>query len=142
MRRIKGFRASGSGDMGVSKNRGAQYSTLNSRILIIRTPKIRYHSVPPFSETPILCQEVGVPRLWVLLTAQPLRALLHLAKLSKIPSNPTSPNPNPLKPKALGFCWRVRTGTSSEVSLSPARTPICGESQGSFLQVDSWVLRF
>ena len=25
--------------MGVSKNRGSQYSTLNSRILIIRTPK-------------------------------------------------------------------------------------------------------
>ena len=26
-------------DMGVSENRGPEYSTLNSRILIIRTPK-------------------------------------------------------------------------------------------------------
>ena len=26
-------------DMGVSENRGPQYSTLNSRLLIIRTPK-------------------------------------------------------------------------------------------------------
>ena len=34
--------------LGVSENRGPQYSTLNSRILIIRTPK----SVPLFSETP------------------------------------------------------------------------------------------
>ena len=33
--------------MGVSENRGPQYSTLNSRILIVRTPKIRY---PVFSE--------------------------------------------------------------------------------------------
>ena len=31
--------------MGVSENRGPQYSTLNSRILIIRTPKIS--KVPP-----------------------------------------------------------------------------------------------
>ena len=30
--------------MGVSENRGSRYSTLNSRILIIRTPKIRYPS--------------------------------------------------------------------------------------------------
>ena len=30
------------GHVGVSENRGPQYSTLNSRILIIRTPKIRY----------------------------------------------------------------------------------------------------
>ena len=36
--------------MGVSENRGPYYSTLNSRILAIRTPKIRY---PLFSETPI-----------------------------------------------------------------------------------------
>ena len=35
--------------MGVSENRGPSYSTLNSRILIIREPKIRYP--PLFSET-------------------------------------------------------------------------------------------
>ena len=35
-------------NMGVSKNRGSKYSTLNSRILI-RTPKIRY---PPFRKLP------------------------------------------------------------------------------------------
>ena len=37
-------------NLGVSKNRGPQHSTLNTRILIIRTPKIRH---PGFSETPI-----------------------------------------------------------------------------------------
>ena len=36
--------------MGVSENKGPQYSTLNSRILIIRTPPMGY---PQFSETPI-----------------------------------------------------------------------------------------
>ena len=36
-------------NMGVSKNRGSQYSTLNSRMTIIRTP----NKVPPFSETPM-----------------------------------------------------------------------------------------
>ena len=36
--------------MGVSENRGPLYSTLNSRILILRTPTIRH---PFFSETPI-----------------------------------------------------------------------------------------
>ena len=35
--------------MGVSENRGPQYSTLNSRILIIRSQ----NKVPLFSETPI-----------------------------------------------------------------------------------------
>ena len=35
--------------MGVSQNRGPQYSTLNSRILVIRTPKIRY---PNFRKVP------------------------------------------------------------------------------------------
>ena len=39
--------------MRVSENRGPQYRTLNSRILIIRTPK---QSTPQFSETPILEQ--------------------------------------------------------------------------------------
>ena len=36
-------------NMGVSKHRGSKYSTLNSRILIIRTPKIRY---PHFRKLP------------------------------------------------------------------------------------------
>ena len=41
---VPGHRRSVSGcccilEMGVSENRGPQYSTLNSRILIIRTPK-------------------------------------------------------------------------------------------------------
>ena len=36
-------------EVGVSKNRGSQSSTLNSRILIIRTPKIRY---PHFRKLP------------------------------------------------------------------------------------------
>ena len=38
------------GRKGVSENRGPEYSTLNSRILILRTPKIRY---PLFSESPL-----------------------------------------------------------------------------------------
>ena len=33
--------ASRDADVGVSENRGPEYSTLNSRILIIRTPKYR-----------------------------------------------------------------------------------------------------
>ena len=37
--------------MEVSENRGPQYSTLNSRILIIGTPK---QGTPLFPETPIL----------------------------------------------------------------------------------------
>ena len=37
-------------NLGVSENTGPYYSTLNTRILIIRTPKIRY---PLISETPI-----------------------------------------------------------------------------------------
>ena len=36
--------------MGVSENRGPQHSTVKRRILIIRTPKIRY---PLFSESPM-----------------------------------------------------------------------------------------
>ena len=36
--------------MGVSENGGPKYKTLNSRILIIRNPNIRY---PLFLETPI-----------------------------------------------------------------------------------------
>ena len=42
--------------MGVSENRGPEYSTLNSRILI-KGSNIRY---PPFSETPIqVLEKVG-----------------------------------------------------------------------------------
>ena len=38
--------------VGVSENRGPSYSTLNSRILIIREPKIRYPPPPYFRKLP------------------------------------------------------------------------------------------
>ena len=38
--------------MGVSEKRGPEYSTLNSRILIIRTPK---QGTPNFRKLPYLC---------------------------------------------------------------------------------------
>ena len=61
--------------VGVSENRGPSYSTLNSRILIIREPKIRYP--PPLifgnSQVSELARDMGQALLW----AQKLRYCHH-----------------------------------------------------------------
>ena len=44
--------------MGVSENRGPQHSTLNSRILIIRTPK---QGAPNFRKLPHECRRDTIP---------------------------------------------------------------------------------
>ena len=51
--------AAGHGSGTIWGNRGPKYSSLNSRILIIRTPKIRY---PSFSESPIYDHKLYVPQ--------------------------------------------------------------------------------
>ena len=45
--------------MGVSENRGPKYSTLNSRILFVRTPK---SSTPNFRKLPYDVECIATPR--------------------------------------------------------------------------------
>ena len=47
-------------DEGFRTYRGPSYSTLNSRILILKDPKIRYSTPPVFWETPSECRRLRV----------------------------------------------------------------------------------
>ena len=65
--------------MGVSENRGSKYSTLNSRVLIIRTP----NKVPLISETPLYFYDY-VPQSLSLVIQPPLVGLRALGFTAQV----------------------------------------------------------